>query len=52
MQLWLNGAQTADYTETDDGIPQTGIIGLQIHQGPPSQAYYRDIVLRKIVPIE
>ncbi len=52
IQLWLNGAQTADYTETDDGIPQTGIIGLQIHQGPPSQAYYRDIVLRKIVPIE
>jgi hypothetical protein len=52
IQLWLNGYQTADYTETDDTISQSGIIGLQIHGGPPSQAWYRDIVLRKIVPIE
>ncbi|MFO7973532.1 MAG: family 16 glycoside hydrolase [Candidatus Hydrogenedentota bacterium] len=52
IQLWLNGYQTADYTETDDSIPQSGIIGLQIHGGPPSQAYYKDIVIRKIKPIE
>ncbi len=52
IQLWMNGHLTADYTEPDDTIPRKGIIGLQIHGGPPSQAYYRDIVLRRIVPIE
>ena len=52
IQLWMNGHLTADYTEPDDTIPRNGIIGLQIHSGPPSQAYYRDIVLRRIVPIE
>lgn len=52
IQLWLNGYQTADYTETEENIPLSGVIGLQIHGGPPSQAWYKDIVLRKIVPIE
>ena len=52
IQLWMNGHLTADFTESDDTIPRSGIIGLQIHSGPPSQAYYRDIVLRRIVPIE
>jgi hypothetical protein len=52
IQLWMNGHLTADYTEPDDAIPRDGIIGLQIHSGPPSQAYYRNIVLRRIVPLE
>jgi hypothetical protein len=49
IQLWINGIQTVDYTETDDQIPQRGVIGLQIHGGPPSEAWYRKILL---VPIE
>lgn len=52
IQLWMNGHLTADYAELDDAIPRDGIIGLQIHSGPPSQAYYRNIVLRRIVPLE
>jgi hypothetical protein len=43
IQLWINGHQTVDYTEPDDAIPQTGVIGLQIHGGPPSEAWYKDI---------
>jgi hypothetical protein len=43
IQLWLNGRQTADYTETDESIPQTGIIGVQIHAGQPAEASYKDI---------
>jgi HEAT repeat protein len=43
IQLWLNGVQTADYTEPDPKIPQTGIIGLQIHSGRPSEIWYKDI---------
>ena len=48
VQLWLNGQQTVDYTEADDAIPRTGIIALQIHGGPPSEAHYKDIRIRKL----
>ena len=45
IQLWLNGVQTIDYTEEDPKIETSGIIGLQIHGGPPAEAWYKDIVL-------
>jgi len=48
IQLWLNGLQTVDYTELDDAIPQSGVIGLQIHGGPPSEAWYRNIRIRPL----
>jgi len=44
IQLWVNGQQTVDYTEPDDKIPQRGKIAVQIHAGPPSEAWYKDIV--------
>jgi hypothetical protein len=48
IQLWLNGRQTVDYTEPDKSIPQTGVIGLQIHSGLPSESWYKDITLRQL----
>jgi len=45
IQLWINGAQTVDYTERDDSIEQDGIICVQIHGGPPSEAWYKEISL-------
>jgi hypothetical protein len=45
IQMWLNGYQTVDYTEKDDSIEATGIIGLQIHGGGPSEAWYRNITI-------
>jgi hypothetical protein len=48
IQLWINGAQTVDYTEPDAAIEQTGLIGLQIHGGKPSEAWYRDIRVKKL----
>jgi hypothetical protein len=45
IQLWINGYQTVDYTEEDPSIEQRGMIGLQIHGGPPSEAWYKDITL-------
>lgn len=45
IQFWINDVQTVDYTETDSKIPRHGIIGLQIHGGGPSEAWYKDIVL-------
>ena len=48
IQLWINGQQTVDYTETDESIEQEGLIGLQIHGGPPSEAWYKDISIRPL----
>lgn len=48
IQLWLNGEQTVDYTEEEPGIPQTGVIALQIHSGKPAEAWYKDIEIRKL----
>lgn len=45
IQLWINGFQTVDYTEEDPEIEQRGVIGLQIHSGPPSEAWYKDITI-------
>lgn len=48
MQLFINGYQTADYTEPLDTIPQTGMIGLQIHSGEPGEVWYKDITIQKL----
>ncbi len=48
IQLWINGQQTVDYTEEEADIPRKGIIGLQVHAGAPSEAWYKDIVLQKL----
>lgn len=48
VRLWINGRQTVDYTEPDDAIEQRGLIGLQIHGGGPSEAWYKDITLQKL----
>ncbi len=47
IQLWLNGLQAVDYTEPDETLVQRGYIGLQIHSGPPSEAWYKDIKIRE-----
>ncbi len=43
IQIFVNGEQTVDYTESDATIPLAGVIGLQIHSGPGSEAWYRNI---------
>ena len=43
IKLYLNGTLTVNYTETDANIPARGYIGLQIHGGPPSETWYRNI---------
>jgi hypothetical protein len=48
IQLWINGYQTVDYSEPDTSIPQSGNIALQIHGGPPGEAWYKDITLREL----
>jgi HEAT repeat protein len=48
IKLFVNGKMTVNYTENDDKIPKTGIIGLQIHGGNPSEAWYRNIRIEEL----
>ena len=48
IQIWLNGSQTVDYTEQDEKIARTGVIGLQVHGGKPAEAWYKDIVIKEL----
>jgi hypothetical protein len=43
IQLWINGFQTVDYIEADPTVEARGVICPQIHAGPPSEAWYKDI---------
>lgn len=50
VQLWLNGLPTVDYLEPDESVARSGIIGLQIHSGPPTEAWYKEIWIRELKP--
>jgi len=50
IQLWINGYQTVDYTEPDEKLEQVGLIGLQIHGGPPSETWYKDLMITELAP--
>ena len=48
IQLFINGHQTVDYTEPDQTIPQSGLIGLQIHGGGKAQVAFKDIFIEEL----
>jgi hypothetical protein len=48
IQLSVNGHQTLEYIEQDAAIARDGIIGLQIHSGPPTEAWYRHIRIQDL----
>jgi len=48
IRIYLNGTQTVDYTETDTTIPQSGLIGLQIHGGGKGEVWYKDIYIEEL----
>ena len=48
IRLWLNDKLTVDYTEKDEKIERTGIIGLQVHGGAKTKVYYKDIVIEEL----
>jgi hypothetical protein len=50
IQLFINGFKTVDYVEKDAKIETTGIIGLQIHGGGPSESWYKDIEIVELKP--
>jgi hypothetical protein len=48
IRLWINGTPTVNYHEKDESIEQKGHIGVQIHGGPPSEAWYKDIEIAEL----
>jgi hypothetical protein len=48
IRLWLNGTLTVDYSEKEEGIERTGIIGLQVHGGGKTKVYYKDITIEEL----
>src|SRR5436190_18130992 len=46
--LAINGVQTDDYTEPDPTAEDYGVIAVQIHAGPPSEAWYKDITIQEL----
>lgn len=48
IRLYINGNQTVDYTEPDTSIPQSGLIGFQIHGGGKAKVYFKDIFLEEL----
>lgn len=50
IQLWINDVATVDYTEPDESIEQRGLIAVQIHGGPPSEAWYKDLKITELAP--
>ncbi|HUS34801.1 MAG TPA: DUF1080 domain-containing protein [Verrucomicrobiae bacterium] len=48
VQLFVNGLKTVDYTEEDPKTEDYGVIAVQIHGGPPSEAWYKDITIQEL----
>ena len=48
IRLVLNGQQTVDYTEADASLPQSGLIGLQIHGDGKAMVRFRNITLQEL----
>ena len=48
IRLYVNGKQTVDYHEPDASIPQSGLIGFQIHGGGAAQVAFKDITLEEL----
>jgi hypothetical protein len=48
VELFLNGVPTVSFIEGDDKIDRTGVIALQIHSGPPTEAWYRNIRIKPL----
>ena len=48
IQIWLNGVQTVDYTETDPSVETTGIIAVQIHGNSNAIVSYKDIAITEL----
>lgn len=47
-ELYINGVKTCEYIEKDAGIPDEGVIALQLHSGGKAIIEYRDIFIEEL----
>ncbi len=48
-QHWIDGQQTVNVIDLDEkGRKLEGILGMQVHVGPPMKIEYKDLFLRKL----
>jgi hypothetical protein len=48
LQHFINGKQTVDVTDETAVGAKAGIIALQLHKGPPMQACFKDVKIKKL----
>lgn len=48
IRLSVNGTQTVDFTETEQGIAMEGVIALQIHGNAKAEIEYRAITIEEL----
>lgn len=48
IRLYINGKMSVDYQEMDATIPQSGLIGIQIHGGGKALVAVKDIVIQEL----
>lgn len=48
IRLYINGHMSVDYAEMDASIPQSGLIGIQIHGGGKAQVAVKDISIQEL----
>jgi|AntRauTorckE6833_2_1112554.scaffolds.fasta_scaffold12811_2 hypothetical protein len=46
VQHFINGKLTADVTDKTAEAPKSGVLAFQMHQGPPMQIQFKDIVIK------
>jgi hypothetical protein len=46
LQHFINGKQTVDVTDKTAAGAKTGLLGLQLHAGPPMMVQFKDLVLK------
>ena len=48
IRSWINGVAALDFTETEPGMAQDGLVGLQIHGGAKAVVQFKDIVIKEL----
>lgn len=50
LTTWINGEQAIDWNEPDDAIPDSGLIGLQVHGGGKALIQFKEITIEELPP--
>lgn len=49
IQNWINGTLMSELTDEHADARRTGLLGFQLHQGPPMKVHFRNIRLERLI---